>query len=108
MINVNIIKFDANDGDVNVYTYFPYTPSHCEHIESIFLMSLNDKSIDLRTQYFPDKLRNFHGCPLWLATTPIPPYMILSELSNGSYQIDGIEGNLYRELGSNYNLNLNI
>lgn len=105
MINVNVLNYDANNIQVNVYTYFPYSPSHCEHIESTFLMSFNNQSINLRTDYFPDKLRNFHGCPLWLATYDVPPYMILHKFTNGSYQTDGIEGNLYRELASTLNFN---
>lgn len=103
MINVNVLIFNAAGDEVVVNTYFPYRPSHCEHIESSFLMSLSNESIDLRHEYFPNKLHNFYGCPLILATYAVPPYMILHRTINGSLETRGIEGNLYHELASTLN-----
>lgn len=83
---------------VNVYTYFPFTPYSCERIESTFLMNFNNESISVDNSFFPVKLKNFHECPLFLATYNIPPYMIMKQHKDGSYVTRGIEGNLYREL----------
>lgn len=103
MINVNILQFEENDDQVHVYTYFPYTPNHCEYIESTFLFSMGNQSISMKNDFFPNKLRNFHQCPLLLATYTIPPYMILHHLDDGSYITNGIEGNLYREMAASLN-----
>lgn len=103
MININLLQFDQNDRRVYVYTYFPYTPNHCEHIESTFLLSMGNHSISIKNEFFPNKLRNFYKCPLHLATYTIPPYMILHKSNDGTYKTNGIEGNLYREMAASLN-----
>lgn len=103
MINVNVLCWDEIEEHVNVYTYFPYTAMGCEHINSTLLMTLRNKTIISEDDFFPKKMRNFHGCPIWMATYTVPPYMILSELSDGTYITRGIEGNLYRELANALN-----
>lgn len=89
MINVNVLQFDQIDRQVHVYTYFPYAPNHCEVIESIFLFSMINQSISMQDDFFPNKLRNFHKCPLLLATYTIPPYMILQKTGDGTYITKG-------------------
>lgn len=117
MINVNVLRFEPNDHQVFVYTYFPYTPNHCEYIESTFLLSMGNhsKSIEKKRRkgspkkpqplkdFFPKKFQNFHKCPLLLATYTIPPYMILQKSGDGTYTTNGIEGNLFREMAASLN-----
>lgn len=103
MINVNVLQFQQNDGHVHVFTFFPYTPSHCERIESTFAFTIGNQSISLKNDIFPNKLRNLFRCPLYLATYTIPPYMILHQLTDGTYITNGIEGTLYRELSATLN-----
>lgn len=98
MINVNVLCLDETRDQVNVYTHFPYTPNSCDRIEPSLLMSISNETISLDNDFFPNKLKNFHQCPLWLATYNIPPYMILNKGNDSSYVTRGIEGNLYREL----------
>lgn len=97
MINVNIIQFDLLDKNAKVYTFFPYTKRHCTRIQSTFLLALN-QSISIETLLFPNKLRNFFGCPIYLATYNVPPYMILTA---DSHETSGIEV-------FHFNFNLNI
>lgn len=101
IINVNILLFDPDQLQVNVYTFFPYTPTSCEHITSTLLMTMTNQS--LRYSFFPQKLQNFHGCPLWLCTYTIPPYMILKQKPDGSYFTQGIEGEFYQALSTTLN-----
>lgn len=103
MINVNVLRFEQMDQHVYVYTYFPYTLNHCEYIESTFLFSMKNQSISIKSDFFPNKLRNFYKCPLILATYTIPPYMILHKSDDGTYITKGIEGNLYREMATSLN-----
>ncbi|XP_055325489.1 uncharacterized protein LOC129579433 [Sitodiplosis mosellana] len=99
MINVNVLCPDEIEDQVNVYTYFPFTPNSCDRIQSTLLMTFSNESISIDDSFFPMKLKNFHKCNLFLATYNIPPYMILNHHhTDGSYVTRGIEGNLYREL----------
>lgn len=65
MLNVNVLRFDIVPDEVNAFTYFPFSSSYCERIESTFLVSMNNYSISLQDHIFPNKLTDFHGCPLW-------------------------------------------
>lgn len=103
MINVNVLQFQQNDEQVHVFTFFPYTPNHCDYIESEFVFSMENHSISIQNDLFPNKLKDFFKCPLLLATYSIPPYMILQRLADGAYITKGIEGTLYRELASTLN-----
>lgn len=103
MINVNVLQFKETDEQVHVYTFYPYTPDHCEYIESNFLFSMENHTISIQDDLFPNKLRDFFKCPLLLATYTIPPYMILQRLADGTYITKGIEGKLYRELAATLN-----
>lgn len=94
---------DEMKDQVNVYTYFPFTPYSCNQIETTLLMNFSNESISLENSFFPVKLKNFHKCPLFLATYNIPPYMIMNEHKDGSYVTRGIEGNLYREMSKTLN-----
>lgn len=103
MVNVNVLQYDVIEKRVIAYTYYPYTEHHCEQIQSTFLSYMNNQSFSIRTAFFPNKLKNLNGCPLFLATYTIPPYMIVHKLSNDTYITKGIEGNLYHELASTLN-----
>lgn len=96
IINVNILCLAETGDHVNVYTYYPFTPNSCNQIESTLLMTFSTKTISLDDSFFPIKMKNFHRCPLLLATYNIPPYMILNQREDGPTK--GIEGNLYTEL----------
>lgn len=99
MINVNVVCLDRTKDQVNVYTYYPFTPNSCDRIESSLLTTFNsNEMITLDNSFFAMKLKNFHKCNLFLGTYNIPPYMILDRYSNGSYETKGIEGNLFHEL----------
>lgn len=103
IVNVNVLAFESIDRQVNVYTYFPYAPNHCEFIQSTFIFSMKNHSISMKRDFFPSKLRNFHKCSLFLATYAIPPYMILQQTTDGALITRGIEGNLFREMAKSLN-----
>lgn len=103
MINVNVLRFEEADYQVHIYTFFPYSPNHCEYIESTYLFSMGNNSISMKNDMFPNKLRDFFNCPLLLATYSVPPYMILERLADGTYITKGIEGKLYHELAATLN-----
>lgn len=91
MINVNVLQFEQSDRQVYAYTYFPYASNHCELIKSTFLLSMKNQSISMEKDFFPNKIRNFHKCPLFLATYAIPPYMILQQTGDGTHITKGTD-----------------
>lgn len=88
---------------VYIFTYFPYTPEHCEHVEPVINDYFVNGSCTRNATIFPDKLQNLHKCPLKMSLYDFPPFMMLKPLPNESYYIDGIEGTIIRVLSQRLN-----
>lgn len=74
-----------------MYTFFPYTPEHCERVEPIVYDYFENGQFQRNAAIFPEKFGNLFRCPIKTATYNFPPYVMLTERSNDTY-IDGIEG----------------
>lgn len=87
-----------------IYTYFPYTPYHCEKVEPVILNYFINNTFVYDIDHFPDKLKNMHQCPLTLVTHNVTPFMILYRKENGEgYRTDGIDGITFRVLSQQLN-----
>lgn len=101
--NVIVLIPTENYEQIELYTYFPYTPEHCEGVEPVLYDYFENGTFALNVSIFPDKFRNFHKCPLTASLYHLPPFVILKPQSNGSYHIDGIEGTIVRVIAEQLN-----
>ena len=110
VINVNIIWLaPQNDEEAIMYTYFPYTKFFCGKAVPIQLNQFRfGKWMNVKAEYFPEKVANLHGCPLTVATVVTPPFMILEKGPNGQLLPDGIDGVLLRVLSQRMNFSVDI
>lgn len=108
--NVIVLTPSIDYDKVLLYTYFPYTPDHCEVIQPIVLDHFeNGTFVSGRDNlFFPDKFRNFHKCALNMASYNFTPLVMLIPQPNGSYYIDGIEGTVIRVLSQRLNFTVNV
>lgn len=103
-----IVQIKTANNEVLLYTYYPFTADKCRQIEIVEINAFNGTSL-VHKQLFPKTLRNFHGCPLRVALRHIPPYMMISNDSNGQSQISGgFEGKLLMEISRKLNFSLDI
>lgn len=109
IINANIIWLaPQSDNEAIMYTFFPYTSFYCGKAVPIQLNQFRSgKWLRSRSSFFPEKIRNLHGCPLTVATVQSPPFMILRQTSSGTFT-DGIDGVLLRVLSQRMNFTVNI
>lgn len=91
MGNVVILIPTEDYETILMYTFFPYTPGHCECVEPIVYDHFENGTFVRNAPIFPEKFNNLFRCPLKIATYSYPPYVMLTERSNDTY-IDGIEG----------------
>lgn len=76
-----------------IYTYFPYTQFHCGIVFPIILNYYLNDTFHHDMPLFPDKMKNFHRCPISVATFSTPPHIILIPSKNDNQPIlDGIDG----------------
>lgn len=110
----NVIALvSMDDGKVvAIYTYFPYTEHHCAlvrpEIVNYFYVANETFQFPLNASLFPSKMKNLHKCPLFVATFPLEPYMILNIAANGSVEMDGIDGNVVDALSREMNFSPNV
>lgn len=86
-----------------LYTYFPYTATHCGSVEPIVHDYFENGTFALNASIFPNKMENLFECPLIVSTYNFPPLVILKEQSNGTFYIDGIEGTVLRVIANRLN-----
>lgn len=78
-----------------LYTFLPYQ-SDCfalTHLKLITFTPFNiSGAMTLSFQsLYPQKLKNFHKCPLYVATTIANPFIIFHNTSNGMDRFEGID-----------------
>lgn len=98
--NVNLLVQSGEN--VFVYTFFMYHPSGCERLVLVQSNTFRNGKFLEPGVIYPDKFRNFFGCPLWVATYNIPPALWI--LPNGHVQ--GIEGTLLKTIAEYLNFTI--
>lgn len=101
--NANVLA-PADDYETAIlYTFYPFTSEHCEHVKPIIHDQFMNGTFLYKTPMFPNKLRNLFKCPLKMSTYQFAPFMDLTLQSNGSYYTDGIEGTMFRAMADRLN-----
>lgn len=92
--NAIILTPSKHNDIICLFTYFSYTPNHCEGVKPVVYDYLKNVSFFCSADIFPDKLQNFHKCPLRVSLYEFVPFILLDKLSNETHHIDGIEGTI--------------
>lgn len=107
IINVNILWMPY-ENEALMYTYFPYTEFYCGKAIPILLNQFHFGEWLVDTAYFPNKMTNFYGCPLRVATFTNAPFMIIQTHDDGRVEVDGIDGIMLRVLSQKMNFNVQL
>lgn len=106
MLDVNVLTYDPTEtGDLTLYTYFPFTPSHCGKVVPVIWNRFRKgRFVDSNHRLFPVKTQNFHQCPITVLVCPLKPYIFVKTThSNDSYDFEGTEYNLLQTLSERIN-----
>lgn len=89
LINVNFLHF--NNVRVALQTYFPFNKKSCNDTELVTINEFNDATGAWATnEFFPEKLKNFHRCPIKVTTHKnVVPYIVREEMGNGKSVLRG-------------------
>lgn len=101
--NVDVLARLNGDTRVILYTYFPYTRFHCGMVDPVVINYYVNNTFIWKTDIFPNKLQNFHRCPLTLATYQLDPFMLLTPNNNTGYSTSGLDGIVFRVLSQRLN-----
>lgn len=108
MINTSLMFLSNTEDDVKIFTYFPFTESHCEQIEPMLIQRIREGKWENDATVFPYKLRNFHRCPIKVALLHAPPFMFVDKFKRfGSLKnLEGIEAKLLKVLAVTHNFTI--
>lgn len=107
IINVNILWMPY-ESETLMYTYYPYTEFYCGKAIPIQLNQYRFGEWLREVDFFPNKMQNFYGCPLRVATFTNAPFMIIQEHDDGRVTVDGIDGTMLRVLAQKMNFNVQL
>lgn len=104
-LNVHVVTV-ANNGDVYLNTYFPFTKDFCGQVHPVVWNIYRNGTFTMQREHFPRKNENLFRCALNVALFSAPPYMIMLD-DNGTTDIDGVDGNLLKTLANELNFTIN-
>ena len=102
-----IIEVQKANGQVLIYTYYPFTPKFCGHVEAVLINEFNGTSL-VHDELFPKKLKNFYGCPIKAALYDSPPFLYVKGEGKNASITGGIEGKILLELAKRLNFSVDI
>ena len=102
-----IIEVQKANGQVLIYTYYPFTPKFCDHVEVVLINEFNGTSL-VHDELFPKKLKNFYGCPIKAALYDSPPFLYVKREGKNASITGGIEGKILLELAKKLNFSVDI
>lgn len=109
IVNSNILFRNPDDHNESlILTFFPWGDDYCDKVRPVYLDGYKSNKSNEGLDFFPDKTRNFHLCPLKIATYETQPFMKLTELGNNSYDISGLEGNMVKRLAEIMNFTIEL
>lgn len=106
-VNVNVLVSSPHHQDVEMYTYFPYAPLHCEEVVPALINRYFNGTF-VHTVDFANKFKNMHGCRLYFAPLEFMPYVIYQRYTNGTVSVHGIEYSVLAEIAKRLNFTIEI
>lgn len=107
ILNVHVVTLKGN-GDVHLYTFFPYTKDFCGQVHPVVWNIYRNDSFIMKREHYPRKTDNFHQCKLNVAVFDVPPYMIIRNTTNGVIDVEGADGELLKTLSNELNFSINF
>lgn len=104
-VNVNILFGESKDV-LGLYTYFPFSNTHCRKIIPTKINSfVNGTPTRPMTNYFPYKMNTFYGCKMSVVVWESPPYILVTKNEWG-IGISGFEARIMKEVMKKVNFTM--
>ncbi|KAL1398840.1 hypothetical protein pipiens_008634 [Culex pipiens pipiens] len=105
VVNINILfARGLVDPEAHMYTYFPFSARFCEEVRPLIWNVFREDRFFSSRKHFPEKLHNFHSCPLTVAVYSYAAFMQLQYGARGEIaSLDGVDARLLRYLAMTLN-----
>lgn len=107
LYNVNLV-LEQENGTIQVKTFLPFHENSCHDTKPFLLNEFkNGQFTDEKKKFFPDKVSDFHGCRVRIATSNNSvPYIFATKTTNGSYDLSGRDINMLQVLAQGLNFKI--
>lgn len=106
LYNVNVLT--VSGGDVVMASFMPFQNAKCRDASPAIVNTYNETLHKwINEAIFPEKLRNFHKCPLGVSTLLYPP-AVMKSLSDGTARYYGSDVEVLNGLASAMNFTANL
>lgn len=106
IFDVNVLLF--NGVNVVMTSFVPFQDNKCRNASPVIINVFNEASREWSGEIFPNKLKNFHRCPLSFSTLEYPPAVMRKTLDNGSLHYYGSDIEVVLGLSSAMNFTVNL
>uniref|UniRef100_A0A182K144 Putative ionotropic receptor ligand binding domain-containing protein n=1 Tax=Anopheles christyi TaxID=43041 RepID=A0A182K144_9DIPT len=96
IVNVVVVLRPLEEGPVQLWTYFPFSPGLCRIPKPHLLFTWPNDTLLYGVDFYPRKSGHFHGCPLRVGSFETRPFTILAE----GGPVGGFEGDLLHSLSA--------
>ena len=102
-----IVMFEENN-EVLVYTFFPFNAMKCDDTTPVLINKIiNGNFLNGPENIFPDKMTNLFNCQVRLSAPENEvPFVNVTKLSNGSYELEGLDVTLLNTLAEKLNFKI--
>lgn len=105
VVNINILfARGLADPEAHMYTYFPFSARFCEEVRPLIWNVFREDRFLSSRKHFPEKLHNFHSCPLTVAVYSYAAFMQLQYGARGEIaSLHGVDARLLKYLAMTLN-----
>ena len=108
IFNVNILHHLPDEDKISLYTFFTFEKFYCNEIHLVLWKTFKNGKFQGVKEFYPKKMRNLFNCPVRIGSFNSPPFMVINTQSDGSFEFDGLDGNLLLMLADQMNFKINL
>lgn len=106
LIDSHVLNQDATHSWI-LHTFLPYqngcfTPSQLR-LESFTISNFSEPMSLSKSQVYPEKLKNFNGCPIYISSTTFYPFIYINKTIDGRHYYAGYDPLVMDEISKDLN-----
>lgn len=106
--DVNVLQIDNTRSHVTMLTFTPFDGESCNDTTPKEVNRYNQTTIKwTNREFFPDKFKKLHGCPLNVGTYESPPALMIKSV-DGRLSLYGFEGDLFTQIAEQLNFTMAV
>lgn len=104
--NVNILTYTEANNSISMFSFKPFNSNSCSDTKVVKINEFNASANRWKSNnFFPDKFKNLHKCPLKVATYESAPALMINDTED-KIKIYGFEGDLFNEIAAELNFTI--